>query len=80
MGEAIHYSTVTTGKLINSILKDKLTGANNVFVYMRLQLHIPDGTGAGGSYVFEIWPPNNGSPVHEHAHGYAAIKVLFGEV
>ncbi len=47
---------------------------------MRLQLHIPDGTGAGGSYVFEIWPPNNGSPVHEHAHGYAAIKVLFGEV
>ncbi len=74
--QAIQYSIVTPGGVCNTKLQEK----DPIFGYLRVTLDPNLGDSPGQPYVLEIWPAGNGSPIHNHGHACAVIKVLHGQI
>lgn len=74
--QAIQYSIVTPGALCYEKLREK----DPIFGYLRITLDPNLGDSPGQPYVLEIWPAGNGSPIHNHGHACAVIKVLHGQI
>lgn len=72
--DAIRYSLETEGKILNTKLRSKR------MKYIRVTVGPSHATSPGIPYVLELWPRNEGSPVHSHGNTYGIIKVLHGGV
>lgn len=70
--DAIRYSFETEGKILHSKLQHKK------MKYIRVTVGPSRATSPGIPYVLELWPRNEGSPVHCHGDSYGVIKVLHG--
>ena len=71
---AIRYSLNTEGKILNMKLKSKK------MKYIRVTVGPSHATSPGIPYVLELWPTNEGSPVHCHGNSFGVIKVLHGGI
>ncbi len=83
--KAIEMSIRTPGFWCYEKLKEKSTEFNkdkpNILeTYLRITLGDNNGESPGIPYVMEIWPPNNYSPIHNHAGAEAIIRVLYGQI
>ena len=81
LSDAIGYSIVTPGCLLNNKLQEKRDQAqfgDKNQIYLRVTLGPQRGQSPGIPYVLEIWPKGCGSPIHNHGNSYAVIKVLHG--
>ncbi len=84
--QAIEYSLRTPGCIGHEILTVKRrisefpdTGEYKE-LYLRITLGYSQGESPGIPYVMEIWPAGCASPVHNHGHTHAIIKVLRGKI
>ncbi|WP_299009604.1 cysteine dioxygenase family protein [uncultured Shewanella sp.] len=48
--------------------------------YLRITMGVNQGNSPGIPNVLEIWPPGHHSPIHNHGHANAIIRVLHGEI
>lgn len=74
--QAIQYSITTPGALCNTRLAEK----DPQFGYLRVTIDPNLGDSPGQPYVLELWPAQNGSPIHDHGDACAVIKVLHGQI
>lgn len=74
LSDAIRFSLETEGKVLNEKLKCKK------MKYIRVTIGPSRASSPGIPYVLELWPKNNGSPVHCHGNSYGVIKVLHGGI
>lgn len=74
--QAIQYSIITPGALCNKRLSEK----DPIFGYLRVTIDPNLGDSPGQPYVLELWPAQNGSPIHDHGEACAVIKVLHGQI
>lgn len=72
LSDAIRYSFETEGKTLYEKLKQKK------MKYIRVTVGPHRSPSPGIPYVLELWPKNQGSPVHCHGDAYGVIKVLHG--
>lgn len=72
LSDAIRYSILTEGALLNNKLKTK--------PYLRITMGKGRGESPGIPYVLEIWPVGSRSVVHNHGAVCGVIKVLFGTI
>lgn len=78
---AINFSLDTKGCSLYETLKEKQSKFKDPKMsYIRVTVGEETGHAPGNTYVFEIWPKNHYSPVHDHANAAAIIKVLHGSI
>lgn len=70
LSDAIRHS-FKKGVLCEKVEKKKMK-------YLRVTLGPSRASSPGIPYVLELWPKNNGSPIHNHSSAYAVIRVLYG--
>ena len=72
LSDAIRYSFETEGRALHKKLREKK------MKYIRVTVGPHRSPSPGIPYVLELWPKNQGSPVHCHGNAYGVIKVLHG--